>query len=596
MRRLVFPMIVASGLVMIGASSASAEPAPTAGTAKAVAGKKICKVTDPKLDELSGIVATKSGFIVINDSTTLENHKRVFYLNDECAITKSVRYSGNGPRDTEDMILSSDGKTLWIADIGDNDATRETIGVWTMPVDGSTSPKIHRLSYPSGERHDAEALLLNGDGTPIIVTKEAGKPAGIYTPTAALKTDNTEGVPLKKVGQLTVPPSDTSANTFSRLGRGTVDGGAIAPGGERVALRTYTDALEWTVSGGDVLAAIQGKPRVTPLPDEQLGEAITYTPDGKYFYTVSDMQGRLQDGDNNILRYTPASDIVAAKTTTAGASAGKSGGSWFSNLSLNDITYMVGAVGVLGAILLGLGVFGIVRARKRPPLEPPDKAGAPTGPSPMDAQTEFVPFRGPQSQQPGVYGGAPQPGVYGGAPQPGVYGGRPAPSAPQRGSGVYGGPPAGARPGAAGQPAGRPSQGVPPGGRPGQGVPPGGRPGQGVPPGGRPGQGVPPGGRPGQGVPPGGQPAGRPGGGGGGQQPGRPTRGGVYGAPPAHPQAPDRNGAAGQSQRASGFFGAGRADTDRDDDQNNYADVNGSARGRGRDYDNPGSGRTPYGR
>jgi hypothetical protein len=99
-------------------------------------------------------------------------------------------------------------------------------------------------------------------------------------------------------------------------------------------------------------------------------------------------------------------------------------------------------------------------------------------------------------------------------------------------------------------------------------------------------------------VPPGGQPAGRSGGGGGGQQPGRPTRGGVYGAPPAHPQAPvpDRNGAAGQSQRAPGFFGAGRADTDRDDDQNNYADVNGSARGRGRDYDNPGYGRTPYGR
>jgi hypothetical protein len=567
MRRLVFPMIVASGLVVIGASSASAEPAPTAGTAKAVAGKKICKVTDPKLDELSGIVATKSGFIVINDSTTLENHKRVFYLNDECAVTKSVRYGGNGPRDTEDMILSPDGKTLWIADIGDNDANRETIGVWTMPVDGSTSPKIHRLSYPSGERHDAEALLLNGDGTPIIVTKEVGKPAGIYTPTAALKTDNTEGVPLKKVGQLTVPPSDTSANTFSRLGRGTVDGGAIAPGGERVALRTYTDALEWTVSGGDVLAAIQGKPRVTPLPDEQLGEAITYSPDGKYFYTVSDMQGRPQDGDNNILRYTPAANIVAAKTTTAGAAAGKSSGSWYSNLSLNDITYMVGAVGVLGAILLGLGVFGIVRARKRPPREPQDRAGVPSGPSPTDAQTEFVPFRGPQSQQPGVYGGA---------PQPGVYGGRPALSAPQRGSGVYGGPPAG--PGAPGQPAGRPGQGVPPGGRPGQGVPPCARPGQGMPPAARPSQS--------------GQPAGRPGGGGGGLQPGRPTRGGVYGAPPA----PDRNGAAGQSQRPSGFFGAGGADADRDDDQNNYADVNGSARGRGRDYDNPGYGRTPYGR
>jgi hypothetical protein len=678
MRRLVFPMIVAFGLLMIGAGSASAEPAPTAGTAKAVAGKKICKVTDPKLDELSGIVATKDGFIVINDSTTLENHKRVFYLNNECAITKSVKYSGNGPRDTEDMILSPDGKTLWIADIGDNDATRDTVGLWTMPADGSASPKIHRLRYPSGERHDAEALLLNGDGTPIIVTKEVGKPAGVYTPAAALKTDNTEGVPMKKVGQVTVPPSDTSANAFSRLGRGTIDGGAIAPGGERVVLRTYTDALEWTVSGGDVLAAIQGKPRVTPLPDEQLGEAITYSPDGKYFYTVSDMQARPQDGENNILRYEPAANIVAAKATTAGAADESKGASWFSNLSLNDITKMLGAVGILGAILVGVGIFGIVRARKRPPSVPLEDAAfsanpSAAGPTPMDAETEFVPFRGPQGQQPNVYRGSPQPGVYGGSPkpggyggapqpgsgpkpgvyggapqpgggpkpgvyggrpqsgggaqsggspepgvpggspQPGVYGGRPAPSGTQRGSGVYGGSPGTGRTGAAGSPAARPgspaarpgppaarpAQGAPPGARAGQGqgAPAAGRTGQGAAPGGRPGQSAQPAGQPGQGGQPGGrsgQPAGRAGAGGGSRQPGRPTRGGVYGAPSAPPQEPARNAAAGQSRRPSGFLGAGRADTDRDDDEQDFADVNGS--GRGRDYGSPGYGRTPYSR
>ena len=34
-----------------------------------------------------------------------------------------------------------------------------------MPADGSKKPKIHRLTYPDGDNHDAEALLLNGDGT-----------------------------------------------------------------------------------------------------------------------------------------------------------------------------------------------------------------------------------------------------------------------------------------------------------------------------------------------------------------------------------------------------------------------------------------------
>src|SRR3712207_6972861 len=52
-------------------------------------------------------------------------------------------------------------------------------------------------------------------------------------------------------------------------------------GGGKVVLRTYSDALEWDVSGGDVLAALTGKPRVTPLPDEPFGEAITYSRDGK---------------------------------------------------------------------------------------------------------------------------------------------------------------------------------------------------------------------------------------------------------------------------------------------------------------------------
>jgi hypothetical protein len=585
MRRFVFPIIVATGLVVIGAGGASAAPGPSASAANATSGKKVCKVTDPKLDELSGIVATKSGFIVINDSS-VGDRKRVFYLDTSCKITKSVAFSGKGPRDTEDLILSADGKTLWIADTGDNTKVRDTVSLWSMPVSGSAEPKIHRLAYPAGDRHDSEALLLNGDGTPIIVTKEIGRPAGVYTPTAPLQTDNLQGVPLKKVGELTAPPSTTSANELSRLGRGSIDGGSIAPGGASVVLRTYTDALEWPVSGGDVLAAIKGKPRVTPLPNEQFGEAISYTADGKNFVTVSDMQGDTQSAANYILSYVPAANVATVKAAAAGGSDKKSPG-FFSSLSLDDITYMVAGVGVLGAILVGFGIFGIVRARKRPPADAAGARGVPGGgPSPLDAETEFVGVGG--AQQAGMYG-------RGGAPPPGVYGGRPASSAPQRG-GAYGPDPRGGRPGQGQQP-GRPTQGQPPRpgqgqqpGRPGQGVPPGGRPGQGVPPGGRPGQGVPPGGRPGQGGQPGGRPGqgGQPGGrpGGGGQQPpARPGRGGggVYGAPPP-PQPPQ--GQARGGQRPSSAYN--------DRDSGPYADVNGYSRSR--NYDNPNYGRTPYSR
>jgi hypothetical protein len=308
MRRLVVWVGVVFGLILIGGGPALAEPVPGAGESQAAPGKKVCKVTDERLDELSGIVATDDGFVVINDSAQQDSRKRVFFLDRKCKVVDTVAFRGNGPRDTEDLLLSPDGKTLWIADIGDNQRERGTIGLWTMPADGSEKPEIHRLAYPDGA-HDAEAMLLTGDDTPVIVTKEVSQPAALYVPAAALKTDNDEGVALKKVGEVTVPPSDTPSNTLARLGKGTVDGGAVASGGGKVVLRTYTDALEWSVSGGDVLAALKKEPRVTPLPQEPQGEAITYSPDGKYFYTVSDMQGT-GDEDNYILQYTPVAQVA----------------------------------------------------------------------------------------------------------------------------------------------------------------------------------------------------------------------------------------------------------------------------------------------
>ncbi|MCA2215298.1 hypothetical protein [Jidongwangia harbinensis] len=596
MRRHVVSVLAALGLAMTGVGTAHAEQAPEAGAAKAAAGKKICKVTDPKLDELSGIVATDDGFVVINDSSPQNSRERVFFLDDSCKITDQVEYSGKGPFDPEDLILSPNGKTLWIADIGDNDRERETVSVWQMPVDGSRKPKLYRLSYPEGDRRNAEALLLNGDGTPIIVSWEAGKPAALYTPTGALEPGEGDGVPMRKVGEITVPPSTTPGNGLARVGRGTIDGGAVAPGGGKVVLRTYTDALEWTVKGGDVLAALKGKPRVTPLPNEPQGEAITYSPDGKYFYTVSDLQGVTDEVDNFILRYTPVTTTAITKGAAGGSGDDKSGPSWYANLSLDDITYLVGGVGVLGAILVGLGIFGIVRSRKRRALEPPTKGDGPS--TPTDPETELLTVGGAAAGRgTGTYGGngnrpASGPGVYGGgrppAPQPGVYGGGARPGGQP--AGRPGGQPA-ARPG--GQPAGRP--GSQPAARPGAqpaarpGAQPAARPG-GQPPGRSGGQppgrsgGQPPG-RSGRPVAPPPPPAGRPG---PGQPPGRPGPG-VYGNPPP----PSRNNSAG-TPRPGGFFGQGAGHPGEggrgmQPGMNSYSDLN---RHHGRDFDNPGYGRT----
>jgi hypothetical protein len=476
MRRLVLSIIMASGLVMVGAGSASAEPVPTTGAAKPVPGKKVCKIADSKLTALSGMVATKDGFVVVNDGVPEQSGRKIFFLDAKCKVTKTVSFSGDGPLDTEDMALTADGETLWIADTGDNDKDRNTVALWSMPADGSKEPTIHRLSYPEGDKHDAEALLVSADGSPIIVTKETSKVSGVYVPTGPLKTKNTVGVPMRKAGEVTVPLSTTPASGVAALGRGMITGAAMAPGGGKVTLRTYTDALEFDVADGDVLAALKNKPRVTSLQNEPFGEAITYSADGKNFLTVSDMDNISGDVDNWILQYTPAAVTAKTLSGTAAVKPGGGGQSWFAKLSLDDITWLVGGVGILGAILVGLGIFGIVRSRKRAAKNPPEPAGRkgpPTGPKPLDAEAPTAMISlddgrpADELQGAGQRGG----GVYGGgrpsaaAAGPGVYGAKPAPPVPPGSGGVYGGSQPSGRPGSGGvygappppPPAGRPS-------------------------------------------------------------------------------------------------------------------------------------------
>ncbi|GIJ38571.1 hypothetical protein [Micromonospora andamanensis] len=480
----------------------AALPAAAVGPPVTAAGKKQCAVTDSRLRELSGLVVTKNGYIVINDSTEQDDRKRVFYLNKDCQVVREVPYSGAGPFDTEDLAVSPDGRTLWIADTGDNVTSRERrerVAVWSMPIGGGSQPKLHRLSYPDGKPRDAEALLIGDDKLPLIITKVTAGKAEIFTPDGPLKTGNTDPVPMKKLGDIELPKTDTE-NPLSTFGRVAITGAARSSDGARVVLRTYADAFEYDVQNGDIVAALTtGTPRVTALADP-FGEAIAYSTDGKTFLTVSDA-GHLEDDDPvNILGYTPSTE-GPKKLANDPDAAQKSGQSFLDGLTPTDIMYLIAAVGVIGALLVGAGIFGILRARKRPTpagRNRDDDADAPGRTSDGFGSTQD---RG----RGGVYGGAQSAGVYGGSPagerpgagtRPGgVYGGGGRPAAGngarpgQGGGGVYGG---GGRPGGDGAPVygGRPGGGRPAGGggRPGGGVY-GGSGGGGARGGGQPGGG-----------------------------------------------------------------------------------------------------------
>jgi hypothetical protein len=424
-QRVAFACGAVTSLILGLSTPAAAAPSPSAGTAQppaAGAGQTVCTPDSQKINEISGLVATATGYVAINDSANASSKSRIFTLDASCKVVGTpINYEPTA-RDPEDLTLDKNG-TLWIADIGDNTeasggsaTARPTVAVWNLPQ-GAKAPVINRLAYPDGKKRDAEALLLNGDGTPIIITKD---PVGeVWIPEGPLQPNTTKGVKLKQMG--TFAPQETkTANPLAFLGWKAITGAASSPDGTRVVIRTYSDAYEFDVQGGDVIKAItSGKPRITPLPNEARGEAITYSTDGKQYITASDVPS---DVKAPILKYTPQN-----------VTPGKGGGavlptpkptdrSFLQDLTLQDITYMVAAVGVLGLILVVAGIIGIRRSRANRRASA-GSGGPARGSAPRNPDDDLPPS--PDEGGSGnVYGGRPAASATRGAAASGtVYGG-----------------------------------------------------------------------------------------------------------------------------------------------------------------------------
>ncbi len=363
MRRMVLAVAAALATVLFLVTPASAAPSP-APVPEAVPGKSVCTV-DSALAGITGLVATANGYAVVVKAASNITMK-IYLLDADCKRARSLGFPGAGARDPQDIQIGSDG-VFWVADTGDDIAnpTRNKIALWKVTPDGRGT--LYRFSYPEGAAHASEAMLLNGDGTPIFITTATSGVSGLFTPSAAPDPANT--VPLKHVGDFTPQKTGTS-NKLGPVGQTRVTGAADAPDGKHVAIRTYSDAYEWAVPGGDVVAAVtQSTPRITPLPDEPQGEAIAYSKDGASFLTVSDLTTK-QQGVTQIMKYQPSPPAAPAKADTNGAATGASKGDnrgWFSRLGLQDYLRIIGAVGVIGLIMVIAGVIGIQRARKRKP-------------------------------------------------------------------------------------------------------------------------------------------------------------------------------------------------------------------------------------
>ena len=239
-------------------------------------------ITDPDIIESSGLATDTEAqrYWTVNDSGAAG----IAYALDDRGETQGTLEFRVEPVDVE-AVAFHEGR-LYVADIGDNRARRDSVTVYffddAAPATKPVVYKAYDFSYPDGP-HDAETLLVDGDGRLFIVTK--GVEGGIY---AAPTSPSRQGVnELERVGD---------APAF-------VTDGTVLPDG-RFALRTYVSVEIVDPDSYEVVAR-------AATPAQKQGESITTTFDGKDLLVGS--EGRR----SKVLRMDVPTALDAAPTPSA---------------------------------------------------------------------------------------------------------------------------------------------------------------------------------------------------------------------------------------------------------------------------------------
>ncbi len=379
--------LVGTALGAGGTAAWAATPDPPGG---------LCTTSDRRLSELSGLV-TDGGTRrwVISDGGS---RVRVYELGADCAVA-AVRTAPLDPDDVEDLARGADG-TLWLADTGDNGRDRETVAMLTLDPTGRVTR--YGLRYPDGP-HDVEAVLLGPDRTPLLVTKELFGPAVVYRPERALEPAVAGQVlSLTRVAEVVLPVSDSTGGPIGGFGSRTVTGGATSMDGAVIALRTYTDAWLYPVSGGDLVGALGRTPVRVPLPGEPQGEAIAFDGDGGLLSASERRAGefgrlRLVPGAAALASAAPAIPAVgAAGEPVSGALPPR----WWSDRGVAELA-------ALGALTLTTLLGALVGGRRVLAARRPARAGARGGSA---GRTRSGRRRGPGRRGLRASAGPPPPG------------------------------------------------------------------------------------------------------------------------------------------------------------------------------------------
>ena len=308
------------------------------GVARAeVQGEVLCRITDPRLTEISGMAPSMLHTNVMWVHNDSGDAARLYALSlQDCNVVGELTLRDVSARDFEGLAAGVDAQgrpVLWVGDIGDNLDSWDNVAIYRVrePKNlGKKSVRAQRFRFTYEDRsHNAETILADPNSTQLwVVTKQLAS-GSMY--------------------QLPANLSKTRINIATKVGSvgGLVTDGAINPNGSGFVLRDYFDAHFYDGLPPGELEEKQA------LPAQALGEAIAWLPDGQSLVIAS-------EGDDRLIAVSTApADESSSPTPTSQADPVAP---VIENLSDNSVNYVPLLAGVVGAIALVTGL--VIMSRK----------------------------------------------------------------------------------------------------------------------------------------------------------------------------------------------------------------------------------------
>lgn len=259
---------VASGVLALGLGFVAAAAAPPPGKEVAPGIVQVGFLTNPRITESSGLVASREHPGVFWTHTDGGGPKKqiLFGVNREGKSSIEFRVVGAAIQDWEDLAIDDSGH-LYVGDVGNNDAKRDQLAVYEVdepdPKSSRTLVTVNRgwqLRFPK-KPFDCEALFVwKGHG--FVISKVFNdKKAEIYQ--FALD-ERKEPQTLAKIARLPI--------------ESPVTGAEISPDGKRLGVVCKSGAYIFEING-DVAAAAHAPFRRAKFKQGQI-EACCFVPEG----------------------------------------------------------------------------------------------------------------------------------------------------------------------------------------------------------------------------------------------------------------------------------------------------------------------------